>query len=114
VARKKSGNGENMSQAIRDYLTEKPESSAKEVIAGLAQKGVTVKPNLVYFIKGKLGATKQRRKKVARAAKAAASTGSNGKTMHADALTLIKEIKALAQKSGGIGKLKALVEALAE
>jgi len=117
MARKK--NVPNMSEAIRDYLKEKPESSAKDVVEGLGQKGLKVKANLVYFIKGQVGAKKQRRNKVARAAQAATETtaapaGSNGRANHADAITLIREIKALALKSGGIGKLKALVEALAE
>jgi hypothetical protein len=107
MAKKK--NGPNMSDAIRELLTLNPRMGAKDVIATLATRGLKVKPSLVYFVKGKMRAGKQRRKKVAKAAQAATALGS-----HADALTLIREIKALAAKSGGIGNLKALVEALAE
>ncbi len=101
--------GSNKSQAIRDLLTANPGMGAKDVISTLANKGTTVNSSLVYFVKGKMNAGTQRRKKVARAAREASAANVNG-----DPLTLIRDIKALAAKSGGIGKLKALVEALAE
>jgi len=110
MARKKSG--PNMSDAIREHLKANPGASAKDVTSALAEKGLKVKSSLIYFIKGKLKAKKQRKTRVVKAAQAA-TAGSNGRG-HGDALTLIREIKALALKSGGIGKLKALVEALAE
>ena len=47
-----------------------------------------------------------RRKRVVRAARAASANG--------DPVALIREVKALAGKTGGIDKLKELVEALAE
>ena len=100
------GKKTNKSQAIRDLLTANPEMTAKEVLAALADKGLKVTDNLVYFIKGKMKAKTQRRKRVVRAAQAANSNG--------DPVTLIREVKALAGRSGGIGKLKELVEALAE
>jgi hypothetical protein len=100
------GKKTNKSQAIRDVLTAKPEMTAKEVVAALAAKGVNVADNLVYFIKGKMKAKTQRRKRVVRAARAASTSG--------DPVALIREVKALAARSGGIGKLKELVEALAE
>jgi hypothetical protein len=105
----KKQNGPNKSQAIREYLHSNPRAGGTEVIAKLAEKGIQVKPSLVYFVKGKLKAGSQRRKKVAQAARAAAASPS-----HPDPLTLIRDIKSLAAKCGGIGKLKALVEALAE
>src|SRR5205823_3515506 len=100
------GKGPNKSQAIRDLLTAKPDMMVKEVLAALADKGLKVRDNLVYFIKGKMKAKKQRRKRVVRAARAATTNG--------DPVTLVREIKALAGRSGGIDKLKELVEALAE
>jgi hypothetical protein len=105
MARKKGG--PNKSQAVRDLLTQRPDMAVKDIVATLSDKGMTIKPNLVYFLKGKMKAGKQRRTKVIRAARAAASTNS-------DPVTLIREIKALAEKSGGISKLRELVEALAE
>jgi len=99
--------GTNKSQAIRNLLSGNPELKAKEVVSTLNGKGIKVNDSLVYFIKGKMKVGKQRRKKVIGAARAAVS--SNG-----DPVTLIREIKAMAEKTGGIGKLKDLVEALAE
>src|SRR5262245_53256201 len=100
------GKKANKSQAVRDVLTAKPDMTTKEVVAALADKGLKVKPNLVYFIKGKMKAKTQRRKRVVRAARAAST--------NSDPVSLILEVKALAARSGGIGKLKELVDALAE
>src|SRR2546423_10978628 len=100
------GKKTNKSQAMGDLLTAKPEITVKEVLAALANRGLKVRDNLVYFIKGKMKAKTQRRKRVVRAARAASANG--------DAVTLIREVKALAGRTGGIGKLKELVEALAE
>jgi hypothetical protein len=110
---KKKKSGPNMSQEIRDLLAQNPDMAVSEVISNLATKGLKIKPNLVYFIKGKLNAKKQRKTRVVRAAKEASTAGSNG-TVVVDPLTLIREIKGIAVKAGGIKKLKALVEALAE
>src|SRR5438477_8012023 len=100
------GKKTNKSQAIRDLLTAKPDMTVKEVLAALADKGLKVRDNLVYFIKGKMKAKTQRRNRVVRAARVASANG--------DPVTLIREVKALAGRSGGISKLKELVEALAE
>ncbi len=105
--------GPNKSEAIREVLTKSPEMAVKEVVSTLASKGMRVMPNLVYFIKGKLNAKAQRKTRVVRAAQEASMAGRNG-IIGADPLTLIREIKALARKSGGIGNLKALIEAMAE
>ena len=100
------GKRTNKSQAVRDVLTAKPDMTTKEVVAALADKGLNVKPNLVYFIKGKMKAKTQRRKRVVRAARAASANG--------DPVALIRDVKVLAGRAGGIGKLKELVEALAQ
>jgi hypothetical protein len=100
------GKKTNRSQAIRDLLTAKPELTVKEVLTALADKGHKVTANLVYFIKGKMKAKTQRRKRVVRAARASTANG--------DPVALIRDVKALAGRTGGIGKLKELVEALAQ
>ena len=46
-----------------------------------------------------------------KAAKAASNSGQIGKP---DAITMIREVKALAEKAGGYEKLRELVDALAE
>jgi len=109
----KKNEGPNKSESIRDLLTKSPEMAVKDVVGTLKKNGMSVTPNLVYFIKGKMKATTQRKKRVVRAARAATAAGNNGTVRITDPITLIREIKALAEKSGGITKLKALVEALA-
>lgn len=103
----------NRSQAVRDYLTEKPDSTAKEVLAALSEKGIKATTALVYKVKGGMAERKKRKKRVAKAAMAA-TPNSNGTLARADAITMIREVKALAQKAGGYAKLKELVDALAE
>ena len=101
------------SQAIRDYLKVHPESRANEVVEALA--GVGVNEGLVYAVKGAMKEKKKRKKRVAKAAMAAVSQpSSNGTAGKTDAITMIREVKALAEKAGGYEKLKELVDALAE
>jgi hypothetical protein len=94
----------NKSQMIRDLLKENPKMPVSEVVAKLAEKKLKVTPNLVYYIRLKMGA--KRRRKIRR--KFAAITG-NG-----DAVTLIRQVKELADDAGGLAKLRQLVEAIAE
>jgi hypothetical protein len=112
VARTK---GVNKSQAVRDYLAAHPDAKAKEVVKGLAGTGIKVNDGLVYAVKGALKEKKKRKARVVKAAKAAASTASNnGVVSKTDAITMIREVKSLAEKAGGYAKLKELVDALAE
>ena len=105
----------NMSQMVRDILKANPEMKAKEVVEALAGTGVN--EGLVYAVKGAMKEKKKRKKRVAKAAMAAvAQPSSNGQATPAsksDAITMIKEVKALAAKAGGYEKLKELVDALA-
>ena len=106
----------NKSQAIRDYFTANPKAKAKEVVAGLAGKGITVSEGLVYAVKGGMKEKKRRKKQVVKAALAATHERAvaNPIVAKADALTMIREVKSLAAKAGGYAKLKELVDALAE
>ena len=105
----------NLSQAVRDFLTANPKAKAREVVDALAKTGITVKEGLVYAVKGSMKEKKQRKKRVARAAMAAAAkSSSNGAMAKSDAITMIREVRALAAKAGGFEKLKELVDALAE
>ena len=107
--------GKNRSQSIRDYLTVNPDSKAKEVVEALSKAGIKTNEGLVYAVKGSMTEKKRRKKRVAKAAMAAVSKPSNnGHVSKADAVTMIREAKALAEKAGGYEKLKELVDALAE
>ncbi|MGO8751070.1 MAG: hypothetical protein ACLQNE_34425 [Thermoguttaceae bacterium] len=50
MAKKRRG---SKSQAVRDYLKENPAAANKEVVEGLAAKGVKVTGNLVATVKAK-------------------------------------------------------------
>jgi hypothetical protein len=107
MARRK--NGVNKSEEIRQLLKANPKITAKEVVATLAEKGISINKNLYYFIKGRMKGRKGRKKKARlMIANVAAATG----TAKSDALATILKIKALADDVGGLKKLKALVEAL--
>lgn len=99
------------SQQVRELLEKEPDLAVKDVVATLAEKGTTVTPNLVYGIKGAMSERKKRKKRVAKAAMAASSNGAPAKS---DAISMIREVKALAAKAGGYAKLTELVAALAE
>ena len=98
----------NKSQLVREHLKKNPEAKANDVVAALKEMGHKITANLVYFLKGKSAAKKARKKRVVKAAKAASSNG-----VTSDSVTLIRDVRALAQRAGGYEKLKELVDALA-
>ncbi len=99
----------NKSQAVRDYLKENPTAKAKEVVAALAAKGTSIKANLVYFLKGEAKSkTKRQMKRKARDEKAATVVSHKGGVVE-----IIHDVRSLAQKVGGYGKLRDLIDALA-
>lgn len=104
----------NKSQAVRDLLTANPTLKAKEVVAQLAARGVSITASQVYFVKGQMSQKKQtavmKAKRVARRAAHDAQVAAN----HADPLSVILDIRALAKRVGGMAKLKELVEVLGE
>jgi hypothetical protein len=105
----KPGNKVNQSQAIRDMLGQHPKASVNEIIELLAQKKIVVKPNLVYFVKGRMAQMKsQRKRKAARVANVSQKTGI------IDPVALILKVKQLAKEAGGLNRLGALISALTE
>jgi hypothetical protein len=107
MGRKAKDGGLNKSEAIREVLSQHPEMKVKEIVAFLAEKGTSVAPNLVYLIKGKMkGAKRQRMKTKRRATKVAFSAGNS------DAVATIIKVKAFANEVGGLGALRAIVDAL--
>jgi hypothetical protein len=107
--------GVNKSQLVRDYLKSNPDAKANDVVAALKDQGHKITANLVYFLKGKSSAKKARKKIVMKAAKAAVGSGTvgNGFVDKTDAISLIRDVRALAQRAGGYEQLKELVDALA-
>jgi hypothetical protein len=76
-------------------------------VALLAEKGIKVRPTLVYYIKSML---KKRQKKVRRQHVREASR----QTETRDPVELILKVKQLAREAGGISYLKQLVDILAK
>jgi hypothetical protein len=98
----------NGSQAIRGILNDHPALTAKEVVGQLAQRGVTVRPSLVYMVKGSMRShAGRRRRKAARLASVADKSGIG------DPVALIRDVKLLADRVGGMRNLRELVTVLA-
>jgi hypothetical protein len=115
---KKAQSGEvNKSEAIRELLRENPKTTASEVVATLAERGIKTNPSLFYFTKGRMKGKKGRRKKARRmVAKVTATMNSNSvtPTKAGDVVATILKVKHLAADVGGLKKLRALVEVLSE
>jgi hypothetical protein len=72
-------------------------------------RGVRVKQNLVYMVRGQIAQKRfQRKKQAARVARA------GEKTAISDPVALIVKVKELAREAGGIENLKTLVGVLAD
>ena len=99
--------GVSKSQAIRDMLAANPKAKTGEIVSALADKGIKVSGNLVYIIKSK-GKAKKRRLKRQKAVAASQNAG------HSNPVALIVDVRHLAVKAGGMGRLKELVDILAE
>lgn len=91
------------SQAIRDYLAANPKASPNDVVAGLKEKGVTVKAGLVSAIKYKKTAKGVKRK--LRKSGRKVSVGS----VTVDALIIAKQ---LVDAAGGMEEAKKALETL--
>jgi hypothetical protein len=108
----------NKSEEIRTVFTATPKASAKEVVATLKEKGITVTESLVYGVKKHLKAAAKKAPKAkatAAPSKAAAPAkvaipSSNGRLGVGASIAIAK---AAAEKVGGWTALKEIVDALA-
>lgn len=75
----------NKSAAIREQLAGNADAKPKEIVAALAEKGITVSPNMVSIIKAKTK-VKSARRQAARAADNGASTASRSGGLDASLL----------------------------
>lgn len=103
---KKAKSEVNKSQAIRDYLAENNGAKAAAIVAGLAEKGITVGTPLVYAILSKGG--KKKRRKISRP-KTTKSSNGNGKV----SLETLLAAKRMSEALGGVDKAKAALDVLA-
>lgn len=107
----KKSNGGSKSDEIRQLLIEQPTIRAKEAVAKLAEKGITIAPGLFYFVKGHAKGKKARRK---RSHTAIARLAEPARSSRADVVSLVLKVKALAMEMGGLKNLKELVEVLSD
>jgi hypothetical protein len=97
----------NKSDAVRATLDKNPKTPVKEVVSGLAAQGIKISGNYVYMLKSKMKA----KERVEKRQKAMAVTAG---AEVANPLDLIREVKQLAARAGGLRALKELVDVLAE
>jgi hypothetical protein len=97
----------NKSDAVRAILDKNSKTPVKEVVSALAAQGVKVSANYVYMLKSKMKA----KRRVEKRQKAMAVTAG---AAIANPLDLIREVKQLAARAGGLRALKELVDVLAE
>jgi hypothetical protein len=94
------------SQAVRDYLSENPTASPKEVVEGLKAKGVKVKVTLVNSIKYKKP-SKAGRRRTPSVRMAARRSSRSGVTVEQ-----LLEVKRLADSLGGPEQVRQVLETL--
>jgi hypothetical protein len=94
------------SQAVRDYLSENPQASPKEVVDGLKAKGVKVKVTLVNSIKYKKPSKTGRRRAPSLRLAARRSSGA------AVTVGQLLEVKRLADSLGGAEQVRRALETL--
>lgn len=104
----KAKTGVNKSEAIREAYKMLPDAKAKEIVAHLKTKGIEVNEGLVYQVK-KIGKKKKPGRKPGKALQA--RTPSSPK-IHLGVGASIALVKMTAEKVGGWGALKEIVEAL--
>jgi hypothetical protein len=116
----KPAQGVNKAKAIAEaFKTLGRDASGQDVIGYVRQKfGINVSANYVSILRGEM-----KKKRGGRPKQGQALNGQEGRTPVAskppaasahDLIALIREVKALAQRAGGMGELKRLVDALAE
>src|SRR5262249_46270040 len=93
--------------AVKAELQKNPKAKASEIVSTLAAQGIKVSGTYVYMVKGKAKAKKKKEKRE----KALATTKSMGAP---DPVELIRQVKELALRMGGLRHLKQLVEVLGE
>src|SRR5208282_4047977 len=97
----------NKSVAVKEILAKNPKAKVSEVISALAAQGVKVSYTYVYALKSKGKAKKRKEKRE----KAVATSNGLGVL---DPVDLIREVKSLALRTGGLRNLRQLVDVLGE
>lgn len=102
MARQKKSEHGSKSQAIRDYLSANKSAKASEVVAALAEKGITVSAPAVYNLKARQSMGKKRSK---------ARKGGQTITL---SITHLLAAKKLVDEVGGVAEAREAIDALAK
>ena len=97
----------NKSAAVRAILDKNPKTPVKEIVSTLAAQGITVSTTYAYMVKSKMKAMR-------RVAKRQQALAVSAATPTADPVALVREVRELASRAGGLRPLKQLVDVLAE
>jgi hypothetical protein len=97
----------NKTVAVKEFLAKNPKAKVSEIVSSLAAQGIKVSYTYAYALKSKGKAKKRKEKRE----KAVATSNSMGVL---DPVDLIREVKNLALRTGGLRNLRQLVEVLAE
>ena len=110
--RRRSAEGVNKSQAIRDYLAANPQAGPTGTVAALASKGIKVTTSLVSGVKTRSGSSKKRGRGRGRPRK---TTTRRRRAMSNDTVAIsdLLQAKKLAERMGGIERAQTALAALA-
>jgi hypothetical protein len=97
----------NKSALVREILKKNPKTPVKEVASTLAAQGIKISDNYVYMLKSKM---KDKKRKLKR--QKLMATGK--RTGITNPVEMIREIKTLAARAGGLQSLKEMVDVLTE
>lgn len=100
----------NKSEAIRALYRGNRKLPVRLAIEQLAKDGIKVAPSQVYFVLGGITGKAKRKKGQQRRAVTASRVGN--KTGMSDPIAVLLDLKALAERAGGMGNLKRLIEVL--
>ena len=95
------------SALVREILKKNPKTPVKEVTSTLAAQGIKISDNYVYMLKSKM---KDKKRKLKRE-KVMATGNRAGIT---NPVEMIRDIKKLAGRAGGLQSLKEMVDVLTE
>jgi arginine repressor len=109
AAKKSKKSKVNKSQAIRDYVSAHRSASAKEVVASLAKKNVSVTAAMVANVKSKAGLTKQRRGRKTSSKKKGTS---RAEKVGGLSVEMLIEAKRLIKKAGSASKAVQAIRAI--
>ncbi len=119
MAKKTASGGVNKSQAIRDYLSEKPGATASEICPALKEKGIEVTPGLVSQVKSTIGDKKPKTRKTTKKKKTSAKKTSSPKTSRSTGSKAaaisgseLMDAKKLADELGGISRARQALDLL--